>query len=133
MQQAVQAYSLMWQDFAQAAATSDHHSSLLAQHASDQALRELRGMLFTNSIQGVFVLGRPAVTPRLLAVRVPELPIEVLLTDCHDDDAWPRYAFGGGTAPKPRSSGRRHINATVRVERDTWRVTGLVLAEPGTC
>ncbi|MCP3800692.1 hypothetical protein NLX83_15600 [Allokutzneria sp. A3M-2-11 16] len=129
---AITSYTLLWQDYAMAAATSDYSTSTLSRHASDQALRELQGWLYRDRIAGLITLGRPAPTPRVLAVRVPEMPIEVLVADCLDAALWPKYLAAGGRSDKP-PAGRQHIDATVRLDRGRWTVIGLTLASPGTC
>ncbi|WP_086820232.1 hypothetical protein [Allokutzneria sp. NRRL B-24872] len=132
MHDALASYTLLWQDYAMAAATSDHGTSTLSRHASDQALREIQGWLYRDRIGGFITLGRPAPTPRVLAVRVPEMPVEVLLVDCFDAALWPKYRMAGGRSDKP-SAGRQHVDAVVRLDRGKWLVTGLTLASSGTC
>ncbi|WHT20220.1 hypothetical protein N8J89_03865 [Crossiella sp. CA-258035] len=129
---ALDAYQGMWHQLTIAAASSNHQVNALASHASGQALTALRGMMYDDSMAGLVTLGQPRLSPRVAAVRIPEVPIEADIVDCVDTTSWRKYKARGGAA-EDRPVGRRKTSAVVRNTDGEWKVTKVIIGEVGSC
>ncbi|GAA2779285.1 hypothetical protein [Crossiella cryophila] len=129
---ALDAYRGMWHQLTIAAASSNHQVNGLASHATGQALTTLRGMLYDDSIAGLVTLGQPTLSPRVAAVRIPEVPIEADIVDCVDTTSWRKYKARGGVAEN-RPAGRRHTSAVVRNTDGEWKVSKVKINDVSSC
>ncbi|MCK2243701.1 MULTISPECIES: hypothetical protein [unclassified Crossiella] len=129
---ALDAYRGMWHQLTIAAASSNHQVNGLASHATGQALTTLRGMLYNDSIAGLVTLGQPTLSPKVAAVRIPEVPIEADIVDCVDTTTWRKYKARGGVAEN-RPAGRRHTSAVVRNTDGEWKVTKVTIDDVSSC
>ncbi|MCO1575182.1 hypothetical protein M8C13_05335 [Crossiella sp. SN42] len=129
---ALDAYRGMWHQLTIAAASSNHQVSALGSHATGQALIALRGMMYDDSMAGLVTLGQPTLSPRVVAVRIPEVPIEADIVDCVDTTSWRKYRARGGLA-EDRPVGRRKTSAVVRNTDGEWKVTKVIIGDVDSC
>ncbi|GAA2778818.1 hypothetical protein GCM10010452_02870 [Crossiella cryophila] len=122
----------MWHQLTIAAASSNQHASGLSMYTTGSALTELRQLLYTDSMAGKVVLGKPAPNPRIAAVRIPEVPLEVDILDCVDTSSWRKYKARDGQADAARSD-RLLVTATARNGEGDWKIATLALREVDSC
>ncbi|MCO1575870.1 hypothetical protein M8C13_08880 [Crossiella sp. SN42] len=128
---ALDAYRGMWHELTAAAASANHHSTGLSVHTSGQALTDIRGLLYTDSIAGNITLGLPVLAPRVKEVRIPEVPIEVDIIDCVDVSRWRKHKARGGLADPTAT--HRIAEATARNNDGKWKVISFSLREVTAC
>lgn len=132
--EAVAAYLGMWQDVADASATSDWQSPKLGNHTMGDALSVLSRQLYADHYNGLVSRGRPVNTPVVQSVDPPDIPKTVLIHDCGDDSRWLKYRVDNGQLADNEAGGRRAITAEVKLATDgTWRVTRFAVEGIGTC
>ena len=129
-QSAVTAYRGMWNDFVDAAATSDWQSPKLGQYATGLALSTLSRGLYADHTNHVISKGSPTHDVSVTSVS----PTKVMVTDCSDSTNTSQYDAASGRPADSAPGGRRQINATVEKQADgTWKVADFGVQAVGTC
>lgn len=132
-QQALAAYTGMWQQMVKASETSDWQSPALANYATGDALGVINRSLYTDHLNGVVSKGQPLTNPHVTKVDPESNPNTVMISDCGDDSNWVKYKKDGSPftdAP----GGRRSITAEVKKQADgSWRVTRFAVEGVGSC
>jgi hypothetical protein len=132
--QAIAVYLGMWQDFANAATTSDWRSPTLAHNATGDALSTLSRGLYADHYNGLVSRGRPVNNPHVSAVDPVDSPTTVVISDCGDSTNWVKYRADNGQLANDGPGGRRRINAIVKKTMDgSWKVTDFGVQAVGTC
>ncbi len=132
--QAIAAYLGMWQDFADAAATSDWWSPKLVQNATGDALSALSRGLYADHYNGLVSRGRPVNNPQVSSVDPADSPTKIVIADCGDSTNWGNYRADNGQPANDGPGGRRQINAIVKKAVDgSWKVTDFGIQPIGTC
>jgi hypothetical protein len=133
-QRATAAYLGMWQDMADAAATSDWQSPKLAQNATADALSRISHGLYADHLNGLVTRGHPINHPTVESVEPAMAPTAVNLTDCGDDSQWLKYRADTGQLADDGPAGRRRIKAMVKKAVDgSWKVVNFAIQDVGTC
>lgn len=133
-QQAVAAYTGMWEDYAAAAETSNWQDPRLSQHATGIALTNITRGLYTAKTNGVVSRGRPKLDPQLSSVEPSTAPTKVIIADCGDSTDWTQVRADTGAPADDTPGGRRQINAVVEKQADNvWRVTDFGVHGVGSC
>ncbi|UED86330.1 hypothetical protein [Streptomyces profundus] len=126
--EAVVAYTAMWEDAVVASRTSDVDHPRLDDHAADNGLMLLEFIISWNADNGHVARGRPS-----HEVSVVESSAEKrVLQDCLDETEWLLYTPEGDPVDDLPGN-RRTAHATVELRESRWLVTDLYLEEPGTC
>jgi hypothetical protein len=132
--QAIAAYLDMWQDFADAATTSDWRSPTLARNATGDALSTLSRGLYADHYNGLVSRGRPVNNPHVSTLEPVDAPTTIVLSDCGEATNWVKYRAEGGQPANDGPGGRRRINAIVKKAVDgSWKVTDFGVQAVGTC
>lgn len=132
--QAIAAYLGMWQDFADAATTSDWRSPRLARNATGDALSTLSRGLYADHYNGLVSRGRPVNNPHVSTLEPVDAPTTIVLSDCGDSTNWVKYRTDNGQVANDGPGGRRRINAIVKKAVDgSWKVTDFGVQAVGTC
>jgi hypothetical protein len=133
-EQAIAAYQGMWQDFTDAATTSDWQSPKLAQNATGDALSTLSRGLYADHYNGLVSRGRPVNNPQVSSVDPGDSPTTVVISDCGDSTNWTKHRADNGQPADDGPGGRRQINAIVKKAVDgSWKVTDFGVQAVGTC
>lgn len=131
-QQALAAYTGMWQSMAQADQTANWQSPELAKYATGDALGVISRSLYTDHINGVVSTGAPVLHPHVTKVDPPTNPTTVTVSDCGDSTNWLKHKQDGSSSND--TGGRRSITAEVKKQGDgSWRVTEFAVEGLGSC
>jgi hypothetical protein len=133
-QDALAAYTGMWQDFVAAGTTSDWQSPRLGQHATGLALTNLSRGLYADHVNGLVTKGEPRLNPNVSSMESSSLPMKIVVTDCGDSTNWLKYRKDNGQPADDKPGGRQLINAIVEKQSDgSWKVTDFGVHGVGTC
>lgn len=133
-QQAIDAYTAMWEDYAVAAETSNWQDPRLGEHAAGIALTNITRGLYTAKTNGEVSRGRPKLNPEVYSMEPPDAPSKVIVTDCGDSTDWTQVRADTGELADDIPGGRRRINAIVEKQADSaWRVSDFGVHEVGSC
>ena len=133
-QDALAAYLNMWQDFGNAAATSDWQSPKLGQHATGLALSTLSRGLYADHYNGLVSKGNPTHQAQVSSVDTELDTRKVIVADCSDSTNALKYYAATGQPANDSPGGRRQINATVQKQSDgSWKVADFGVQGVGTC
>ena len=131
---ALAAYLDMWQDFGNAAATSDWQSPALGQHATGLALSTLSRGLYADHYNGLVSKGNPTHQAQVSSVDTESDTRKVIVADCSDSTNALKYSASSGQPANDSPGGRRQINATVQKQSDgSWKVADFGVQGVGTC
>jgi hypothetical protein len=131
-QQALAAYTGMWQSMAQADQTADWQSPVLAKYATGDALGVISRSLYTDHMNGVVSTGAPVLHPHVTKVDPPTNPTTVTISDCGDSTNWLKHKQDGSSLND--TGGRRSITAEVKKQDDgSWRVIEFAVEGLGSC
>jgi|HubBroStandDraft_6_1064221.scaffolds.fasta_scaffold186214_2 hypothetical protein len=130
--QALSAYRIMWADLVTAAQTSDFQSTLLAQHATGEALTLLVQGLARDQFHGIVTRGTTVHHPQVTSLTPAANPTGATIGDCFDDTHWVEYNTSGGLA-KNAPGGRRATTAALVRSGRTWKVSQITVQATGTC
>jgi hypothetical protein len=133
-QDALVAYTGMWDDFVAAAATSDWQSPQLGQYATGLALSTLSRGLYADHYNGLISKGSPTHSAQVSSVDPPSNPTTVIVNDCSDSTTALKYRADSGQPANDSPGGHRLINATVRKQSDrSWKVSDFGVQQVGSC
>ena len=119
---------------AEAAATSDWRSPVLAHHATGDALSVLSGQLYADHYNGLVSKGSPVNNPVVESVKAGDPLTAIRIRDCSDATGWLKYRADTGQPADSEPGGTHLINAEVRLSVDgAWRVTRFAVGETGSC
>lgn len=131
-QQALAAYTGMWQSMAQADQTANWQSPALAKYATGDALGVISRSLYTDHINGVVSTGAPVLHPHVTKMDPTTNPTTVTVSDCGDSTNWLKHKQDGSSLND--TGGRRSITAEVKKQDDgSWRVTEFAVEGLGSC
>jgi hypothetical protein len=131
-QQALAAYTGMWEAMTVAAQTSDAEDPALRRYATGDALALLTGSLRGDRRRGLVSKGRPVLAPRLTSLTPAETPTAAAVSDCVDTTRWLKYRLDG-SLQDDAPGGRRRIISDLTATANGWVVTRVVVNEVGTC
>ncbi|WP_246037630.1 hypothetical protein [Saccharothrix texasensis] len=131
---ALAAYQGMWEDFVEAAATSDWRSPKLGRYATGLALSTLSRGLYADHYNGLVSKGTPTHNAQVSSVEPAADPAQVIISDCSDSTNALKYRADSGQPADDGAGGRRLIKATVEKQSDgSWKVSDFGVQGVGTC
>ena len=134
VQDAIAAYSGMWDAYVRVLASPDPDSPELARYATGNALKTLTGGVRDVRDQGLKGEGEFTLAPRVTEVAPTTSPTKVGIRDCLDDSKARIVRASPGPAYSDKPGGRRLCLATVERQGDgAWKVTSFGLHEVGSC
>lgn len=131
-QQALAAYTGMWQSMAQADQTADYQSPQLAKYATGDALGVISRSIYTDYKNGEVSKGAPVLHPHVTKLDPQNNPTTVTISDCGDSTHWLKYKADGASTGD--AGGRRSITAEVKKQSDgAWMVSDFAVEGLGSC
>jgi hypothetical protein len=131
--QALAAYTGMWQAAAKASLTSDPDAPDLRRYAQDDALKLLVSALAADRKSGRVAKGRPTLAPRVTSVKPVDAPTTVAIRDCLDDSNWLEVRKSDGKPVDKVPGGHHDVTAKVVTTTAGWKVSSFTLKAAGTC
>lgn len=116
------------------ASKADYQNPRLNNHLSGDAYTQIYNDVFINTnVNGVSVRGAPVLLhPNVVNSTPSGNPFQVLVADCVQTSTWtPVNAAGKPDAGSP--GGRQLTQALVANLGGTWKVSDLIMMEPGSC